>query len=226
VADVTPGGVRQFRGLDPGRIRAALASVRADVLAAGRDVGDVEVLAAVKYVPVEELGVLAEAGITLVGESRAQELVAKAQAHPAFTWDFIGNLQSRKVKSIVPHVRLIHSVASDSVLAQLRRHATDATRILVEVNVAGEPGKGGIAPAELGAFIARSPVPVVGLMTMPPAASDAETSRPIFARLRELAAAYGLSELSIGTTQDYRVALQEGATIIRLGSGLYAPRTP
>ena len=118
-----------------------------------------EVLAAVKYVPLEEMGTLAEAGITLVGENRAQELEAKAAAYPgAFRWHFIGQLQSRKVKQILPHVELIHSVASDSALSQLERHGTPETEVLVEVNVAGEEGKAGIAPADLGAFIARCPV--------------------------------------------------------------------
>jgi hypothetical protein len=216
-------GLTQFRGLDPALIRAALQRVGDVILAAGRDPDEVEVLAAVKYVPTAELGALAEAGITVVGENRAQELVEKARAHPEFTWDFIGNLQSRKVKAIVPYVRYIHSVASESVLAQLAHHATEATRVLLEVNVAGEPGKGGIGPEEIGAYIAACPVPVVGLMTMPPQAADAERNRPHFARLRELAAEHGLSELSMGTTQDYAVAVQEGATIVRLGSGLYTP---
>jgi uncharacterized pyridoxal phosphate-containing UPF0001 family protein len=182
----------------------------------------VEVLAAVKYVPLEELGVLAEAGITLVGENRAQDLEAKALAHPELRWHFIGQLQSRKVKQILPHVELIHSVASDSALRQLERHGTPETEILVEVNVAGEEGKAGIAPAELGAFIARAPVRVAGLMTMPPFADDPEASRPYFAALRELAGEHGLRRLSMGTSQDYRVAAEEGATIVRLGTTLYA----
>jgi uncharacterized pyridoxal phosphate-containing UPF0001 family protein len=218
------GGVRQFSGLQPASIAAALARVNDTIRAAGRDPAGVQVLAAVKYVPLEELGALAAAGIKLVGENRAQELVAKAEAHPEFVWDFIGNLQSRKVKTIVPHVRYIHSVATESVLAQLGRHATDATRVLIEVNVAGESGKGGVEPDALGAFIARCPVPVVGLMTMPPQAADPEQNRPHFAALRELAAAHGLRELSMGTTQDFAVAVEEGATMVRLGSGLYAER--
>jgi pyridoxal phosphate enzyme (YggS family) len=214
--------VRLIRGLDPDRIRANLERVDAEIAAAGRRRQDVQVLAAVKYVPLEELGALAEAGVRLVGENRAQDLVAKAQAHPELTWDFIGNLQSRKVKQVVAHARLIHSVATESALAQLARHANPRTRILVEVNVSGEPGKGGVAPDQLDAFIARAPVPVAGLMTMPPQAADPEDSRPYFARLRELAAERGLAELSMGTTQDYPAALREGATIIRLGTMLYA----
>jgi uncharacterized pyridoxal phosphate-containing UPF0001 family protein len=148
--------------------------------------------------------------------------VAKAQAYPsAFTWDFIGHLQSRKVKQLLPHVRYIETVASDSALKQLGRHGGPDTEILVEVNVAGEAGKSGIGPAELPGFLERCPVKVVGLMTMPPFARDPEVSRPHFAALRELAAEHGLPQLSMGTSQDYLVAVEEGATIIRLGTGLY-----
>jgi pyridoxal phosphate enzyme (YggS family) len=213
-------------GLDAARVRANAERVREEIataaLLSGREPSDVALLAAVKYVPLEELGVLAEAGLTLLGENRAQELEAKADAYPGtFTWHFIGQLQSRKVKQIVPHAELIHSVATDSALAQLERHGTPETEILVEVNVAGEQAKAGVAPAELGAFIARSPVRVTGLMTMPPFAPDPEQSRPYFARLRELAAEHGLHHLSMGTSQDYAVAVEEGATIVRVGSTLY-----
>jgi uncharacterized pyridoxal phosphate-containing UPF0001 family protein len=169
------------------------------------------------------MGALAEAGVTLVGENRLQDLEAKrARWGDAFTWDFIGNVQSRKVKGILPLVRLIHSVASDSVLAQLERHASPGTQVLVEVNVAGEAGKGGIAPPELAEFIARCPVRVAGLMTMPPFTTDPETSRPFFARLAELATDHRLERLSMGTSQDWEVAVEEGATIVRLGTTLYA----
>jgi PLP dependent protein len=173
-------------------------------------------------VPLDELGTLAAAGIAIAGENRAQDLAAKAEAHPEFRWHFIGQLQSRKVKQILPYAELIHSVASDSALRQLERHGTPETEILVEVNVAGEEGKAGIAPAVLGAFIARSPVRVVGLMTMPPFTDEPEASRPAFAALRELAGEHGLRHLSMGTSQDYRVAAEEGATIVRLGTILYA----
>jgi PLP dependent protein len=203
-------------GLDAVRIRDNLARVREE-LPEG-----VQVLAAVKYVPLEELGTLAEAGIELVGENRAQDLEAKATAHPELRWHFIGQLQSRKVKLILPHVELIHSVASDSALRQLGRHGTPETQVLVEVNTSGEEGKAGIAPGELEAFIERCPVQVVGLMTMPPFTDDPEASRPHFAALRELAREHGLRELSMGTSQDYRVAAEEGATIVRLGTSLYA----
>ena len=203
-------------GLDAGRVRDNLARVREELP------GHVQVLAAVKYVPLEELGTLAEARVELLGENRAQDLVAKATAHPEFRWHFIGQLQSRKVKVILPHVELIHSVASDSALRQLERHGTPETEILVEVNIAGEEGKAGISRGELGAFIARCPVRVVGLMTMPPPTDDPDASRPYFAALKRLADEHGLAELSMGTSQDYRVAAEEGATIVRLGTGLYA----
>jgi PLP dependent protein len=205
-----------IRGLDARRVADNLARVR-DVI--GRD--DVAVLAAVKYLAVEELGTLAEAGITVVGENRAQELEVKAQAHPELTWDFIGHLQSRKVKQVLPLVRWIHSVASDSALKELGRHGTADTQVLVEVNVAREEGKSGVLPEELDAFLERSPVTVAGLMTMPPLAERPEDSRRWFAALAELAGVRDLRELSMGTSQDYAVAAQEGATIVRLGTILY-----
>jgi PLP dependent protein len=205
-----------FHDIDPARVRAHLGEVTA--AAAGR----AEVLVACKYVPLEEMGTLAAAGVELVGENRLQDLAAKHERCGAdFTWDFIGNLQSRKVRRVLPLVRLIHSVATDSVLEQLGRHGTPATEVLIEVNVAEEEGKSGVAPAELAEFIARCPVRVSGLMTMPPFAEDPESSRPHFARLAELAAANGLGRLSMGTSQDWQVALEEGATIIRLGSALF-----
>jgi len=206
-----------IHGLEADRIQANLERVRERVGA------DVEILAATKYVPAEELAVLAEAGVELVGENRLQDMEEKRERYgDAFTWDFIGNLQSRKVKRILSLVRLIHPVASDSALEQLGRHGDESTEVLVEVNVAGEESKGGVAPAELGAFIERCPVSVVGLMTMPPFSTDPEASRPAFARLAELAADHDLSRLSMGTSQDWEVAVDEGATIIRLGTELYA----
>jgi PLP dependent protein len=205
-----------IHGLEADRIRDNLARIR------DRVGPDVEILAATKYVPPEELEALAEAGVELVGENRLQDLEAKRERWAdAFTWDFIGNLQSRKVKRILPLVRLIHSIASDSALEQLRRHGTDETEVLVEVNVAGEESKGGVAPADLGDFIERCPVRVGGLMTMPPFSTDPEASRPTFARLAELAGEHGLRRLSMGTSQDWEVAVEEGATIIRLGTALY-----
>ena len=215
-----------IHGLRAEDVRKNLEAVHERLDAAGRNPADVQILAAVKYLPAEELAALAEGGITLVGENRAQDLVSKSAEHPDFTWDFIGALQSRKVPVVLPHVRYIHSVASDSALEQLARHGTAATRILVEVNVAGDSGKSGIVPSELPAFLERCPVTVAGLMTMPPLAADAEQSRRHFAALRELAASYGLRELSMGTSQDYGVAAEEGATIIRLGSLLYRRVAP
>ncbi|MGH2919710.1 MAG: YggS family pyridoxal phosphate-dependent enzyme [Solirubrobacteraceae bacterium] len=213
-------------GLTADRVRDNLAEVRERIAAAarraGRDAQDVEVVAAVKYVPAEELGTLAEAGIKVAGENRAQDLRAKIEVHgDAFTWDFIGHVQSRKVKQIAPLVRLIHSVSTDSVLEQLRRHAPPELRVLVEVNVAGDEGKEGIAPGALDEFLERCPVPVAGLMTMPPFAEQPQDSRRWFAALRELAEPRGLKELSIGTTQDYEVAVEEGATLVRIGTSLY-----
>jgi uncharacterized pyridoxal phosphate-containing UPF0001 family protein len=205
-----------IHGIDPARVAANLERVRED---AGEEV---EILAATKYVPEEEMGALAEAGVTLVGENRQQSLSAKRERWgEAFEWDFIGALQSRKVKQLLPICRLIHSVASDSALEQLGRHGTPGTEVLVEVNVAGEEGKAGIAPPDLADFIARCPVRVSGLMTMPPFSENAEDSRPHFAHLAELAASHNLSRLSMGTSQDWRVAVQEGATIVRLGTSLY-----
>jgi PLP dependent protein len=200
--------------MDAARVRENLERVR------DRIGTDVEICAAIKYVGEEDLPALAEGGIELVGENRAQDLIAKQEHHgELFTWDFIGALQSRKVKDVAPRVRLIHSVASDSALRRLER---DPPReVLVQVNLAGEESKVGIEPEELGAFIERCPVPVGGLMTMPPLAEDPEESRPYFARLAELAAEHGLARLSMGTSQDYEVAVEEGATIVRLGTVLY-----
>jgi PLP dependent protein len=225
---------RLIDDLDVERIRANVARVRQEIDAAAERSaparsggGDraVELLAAVKYVRAQDLPLLAEAGIRLVGENRAQDLAAKHSVHgELFEWDFIGQLQSRRVREIVPYARLIHSVASESALRALERSlplARPALRILVEVNVARERGKAGVEPERLGEFIARSPVPVAGLMTMPPLAQDPEQSRPWFAALRQLAREHGLAELSMGTSQDYLVAVEEGATIVRIGTKLY-----
>jgi pyridoxal phosphate enzyme (YggS family) len=225
-------------GLRAGVVRANLERLRSEIAAAveraelrrpGRARGTVEILAAVKYVAPEELPVLADAGVRLVGENRAQDLQEKVAAHGAlFEWDFIGQLQSRRVRAIVPHVRLIHSLASESALRELERHlelAAPGLRVLLEVNVAGEAGKAGIAPADVDAFIARSPLPVAGLMTMPPASPRAEDSRRWFAALRELADERSLEHLSMGTSQDYVVAVEEGATIVRIGTNIYHERS-
>jgi pyridoxal phosphate enzyme (YggS family) len=209
------------------RIRAeiATASERAQPRLTAGERRPVEILAAVKYVASADLPLLADAGIALVGENRAQDLQEKVAAHgDLFEWDFIGQLQSRRVRLIVPHARLIHSLASESALRELERHldiARPGLRVLLEVNVAGDAGKAGIAPAEIGPYIARSPVPVAGLMTMPPLSPEPEDSRRWFAALRELADAHGLEHLSMGTSQDHVVAVEEGATIVRIGTNLY-----
>jgi PLP dependent protein len=207
--------VEPFRNIDSSRVAARVAAVKAE-LPAGT-----ELLVAGKYVPVDEMGALAKAGVGLVGENRLADLTAKRERWgDSFQWDFIGNLQSRKVKDVLPLVRLIHSVHSDSVMKQLGNHGDDRTEVLIQVNVAGEERKGGVRPDDLGPAIERCPVRVVGLSTMPPFSGDPEQSRPHFARLAELAAEHGLSRLSMGTSQDWRVALEEGATIVRLGSTL------
>lgn len=203
--------------IDAGRLAANLEEARA---VAGEGV---EILVATKYVPLEEMDKLAAAGVRLVGENRQQDLAAKHERWGEdFTWDFIGNLQSRKVKQVLPLCRLIHSVATDSVLDQLGKHAGPETEVLIEVNLSGEEVKGGVDPADLPGFVERCPVTVGGLMTMPPFSPDPEHSRPYFARLAELAAAHRLPRLSMGTSQDWRVAVEEGATIVRLGHALFA----
>jgi uncharacterized pyridoxal phosphate-containing UPF0001 family protein len=196
------------------RVRANLERVR------DRIGPDVEILAATKYVHPDDLPALAEGGVELVGENRAQDMLDKQSRHgDLFSWDFIGALQSRKVKDVAPAVRLIHSVASDSALRQLERHP--AREVLIQVNVAGEEGKAGIAPDELSEYLERSPVPVSGLATMAPFAERGEDNRRHFARLAELAAEHGLERLSMGTTQDFEAAVAEGATIVRVGTVLY-----
>ncbi|HET6999012.1 MAG TPA: YggS family pyridoxal phosphate enzyme [Solirubrobacterales bacterium] len=205
-----------IHGIEAEKVRTNLERVR-ETVGAG-----VEILVATKYVPLEEMGTLGEAGVRLVGENRQQDLTAKHERWgDAFEWDFIGNLQSRKVKQVLPLCRLVHSVATDSVLRELGKHGGPETEVLVEVNVSGEADKGGVAPENLRDFIERCPVRVGGLMTMPPFSQDPEASRPYFARLADLAAANGLRRLSMGTSQDWRVAVEEGATIIRLGTTLF-----
>jgi PLP dependent protein len=209
-----------FTGLRVERVRDNLKRILERIAAGARDPRGVAVLAATKYVPADELPVLAKAGIELVGENRAQDLLAKQEAHhDLFTWDFIGAIQSRKLKDIAPNVRLIHSISSESALRRLEQN--QAQEVLIQVNVAGEESKEGIDPTELGDYIERCPSPVSGLMTMPPFVERAEDSRRHFARLAELAAEHGLERLSMGTSQDYEVAVEEGATIVRLGSVLY-----
>jgi PLP dependent protein len=193
----------------PDAIRSAYERIRAELGP------EVTIVAATKYVGVDELGALAEAGIEVVGENRAQDLEAKhARFGDAFRWHFIGHLQSRKAKTVNELCELCHSLASESAAKRLTIPA------LVEVNLSGEPTKSGILEPELEDFLGFY-AHVIGLMTMPPATADPEDSRPYFRRLRELGERFGLRELSMGTSQDYRVAADEGATMVRLGSVLY-----
>ena len=195
--------------LSPETVRANYERIRGELAP------DVTIVAATKYVDVEDLPALAEAGIEVVGENRAQDLEAKhAQHGDAFRWHFIGHLQSRKARTVNELCELCHSLASESAAQRLEIPA------LVEVNLSGEESKSGILEAELEDFLALY-ANVVGLMTMPPFTDDEEASRPYFRRLRELAERNGLRELSMGTSQDYRVAADEGATMVRLGSVLY-----
>jgi uncharacterized pyridoxal phosphate-containing UPF0001 family protein len=204
--------------IDAGLVRERLAEVRAE----GGE--GVRVLVATKYVPDDDLPALAEAGVDLVGENRLDDLERKHERFgELFEWHFIGGLQSRKVRGILPLVSLIHSVASASAMEQINSRAPKGTQILLQVNVAAEEAKEGISPDAVGEFIENSEVEVAGLATMPPFAHDPEESRAHFARLAGLAGEHGLSELSMGTSQDWRVALEEGATIIRLGSALLKP---
>ena len=197
--------------MSPDAVRANLERIRSEVGP------DVTIVAATKYVALEDLGVLAAAGVEVVGENRAQDLERKHAAHGnAFRWHFIGHLQSNKAKVVNGICELVHSLASESAAQRLSVPA------LIEVNLSGEPSKSGVSPDELPALVAAYG-DVRGLMTMPPAAADPEQSRPYFRRLRELAAEHGLSELSMGTSQDYRVAAEEGATLIRVGSVLLEP---
>jgi len=223
--------------LEPGRVRANLAAVHDRVDRAcersGRNPRDVELLAATKYVPVELMGALQAAGIELVGENTAQALTEKhAEYGESLTFDFIGHLQSRKVKQVLPLVRMVHSVQSESALAQVERHGQSGARLLLQVNVAGDESKDGLGPAAVGGFLedaAARGVRFSGLMTMPPLATAPEEARPHFAALRELAERlrgewapqHEFDVLSMGTSQDFGVAVEEGATICRLGGVLY-----
>ena len=195
--------------MSPDAVRANLERIRGEI---GPDVA---IVAATKYVRIEEMDALAQAGVEIVGENRAQDLERKHAAYgDAFRWHFIGHLQSNKAKTVNGVCELVHSLASESAARRLQVPA------LVEVNLSGESSKSGVSPEELPSLLTAYP-DVRGLMSMPPAADDPEDSRPYFRRLRELAAAHGLAELSMGTSQDYRVAVEEGATLVRLGSVLF-----
>jgi pyridoxal phosphate enzyme (YggS family) len=219
-------------------VRERLAEVRGRVAAAataaGRDPAEVRVLVATKYVAAEHLGVLREAGVDLIGENRAQDLAAKHELYPdAFEYHFIGHLQSRKTKLVLPLVSLIHSVSSLSVVQEIEARAANATDVLLEVNIAGEDSKSGLAPGDVDTFLGEAAgfpkVRFCGLMCMPPLTAAAEDARPHFARTRELAqrlstswqGTYTFRQLSMGTSADYEVAAQEGATIVRVGSVLF-----
>jgi pyridoxal phosphate enzyme (YggS family) len=229
----------RYSQLDPERVRANVAAARERIAAAcaraGRDPASVELLAATKYVEAEEMETLVAAGVELVGENTARDLVAKRDRFgDRLTFDFIGHLQSRKTRDVLPRVRLIHSVESESVLRQIERHASGRTRVLVEVNVSGEQSKHGLAPEAVDAFVASaaaySKVGFAGLMTMPPLSAEPDLARPYFVALRELAerlrpswqGTHEFETLSMGTSQDFEVAVEEGATVVRLGAVLYA----
>ena len=195
--------------MSPDEIRARYARIKEEVGPG------VTVVAATKYVSIADMATLAEAGIEVVGENRAQDLLAKHDAYGGvFRWHFIGHLQSRKATVVNRICELVHSLDSESAARRLTIPA------LVEVNLSGEPTKSGVEPDGLDAFLALY-ADVRGLMTMPPPADDPEASRPYFQRLRALAEAHGLPELSMGTSQDYRVAAEEGATYVRVGSVLW-----
>lgn len=224
--------------LDHNLIRANFSRVKDEAAAAcaraSRSPADVEILVATKYVTLEGMEALAQAGITLVGENRAQDLAAKHALYgDRFTWDFIGHLQSNKVRQILPVVRLIHSLDSLSTAAEIDRRADGPTEVLLEVNIGGEEGKYGIIPTEVDRFLEEASlypkVNFAGLMTMPPLAADPEAVRPHFAALRRLQSqlnqkwngSHDFRHLSMGTSGDYVVAVEEGATIIRVGSVLF-----
>ncbi len=191
------------------QVRERLARVRDEVGP------EVTIVAATKYVPVAQMAVLAEAGIEVVGENKAQDLETKHAAHgDSFRWHFIGHLQSRKAKTVNDICELVHSLDSESAARRLEVPA------LLQVNLAGEESKSGVSPEEIRAFIGLYPR-IRGFSTMPPATDDPESSRPYFRKLHELAQEHGLTELSMGTSQDYKVAVEEGATMIRIGSVLY-----
>jgi PLP dependent protein len=222
-------------------VRTNLAEARAAVdeaaATSGRPAGSVAILAAVKYVTRDDLQAIAEAGVDLVGENRTDALISKQDGYAdAFRWDFIGHLQSRKARDLVGRVELVHALSAESTARQIDTRSEHPQDVLVEVNIAADPGKEGVSPAELDPFLellaGLSKVRVRGLMTMPPFAEDPAASRPFFAQLRELAAAstqrwtgtHTFDVLSMGTSQDYAVAAAEGATIVRLGSVLYGGR--
>ncbi len=228
---------------NPDDVIAGVAATQARIAEAcarvGRDPAGVEIVAAVKYLAVEDLPLLHAAGIRRVGENRTNQLIVKQDAYgDLFTWDFIGHLQSRKVKEIVGRVSLIHSLFTESMADQLETRSTRPQDVLVEVNVTGDPGKDGVAPDALDALLERlaqqGNIRVQGLMTMPAFATDPEDSRAAFAALRVLAersterwaGTHSFEHLSMGTSQDFAIAVEEGATLVRVGSVLLEPAEP
>jgi pyridoxal phosphate enzyme (YggS family) len=227
--------------IDVPRLRAALDEARERIddacRASGRVAGSAELVLAGKYVPAHEAPALVQAGAGVIGENRLQDLVAKQQAlggDDAVTFDFIGHLQGRKVKDVLPRVRLIHSVDRESLIEEIGRRAEHPARVLLQVNLAGEESKGGFAPDELDAAVARASqagIVVGGLMALPPFTDDPEASRPWFERLRALrdglagrwSPDHDLRDLSMGTSQDFVVAVEAGATIVRVGRGIVDP---
>jgi hypothetical protein len=217
--------VELVKNVDPERVRSNLAEIRSRIAAAAPAgvAGDsVEVVAATKYVPNELMPFLAEGGVTVAGENRFQDLLSKQESHgDLFTWDFIGDLQSRKAPALVGKVRLIHSLGSLSALEKLERAEGGDQEVLVQVNIAEEVSKSGVSPDELSRFLDSDGCKVVGLMTMPPYTETPEESRRWFAALRELGDTHGLERFSMGTSQDYEIAVSEGATMVRVGSLLW-----
>jgi len=223
--------------IDPDRLRSALEEERERLDAAaergGRPAGSVEIVLAAKYVPPSDAGALVAAGVRVVGENRLQDLEARrAVVGDDLTYDFIGHLQRRKVRSVLPLVRLVHTLDSARLAEEIQARASGPTRLLIEVNVAGEETKCGIVPRSLEAFIDGvshlDRVVVGGLMALPPAVTDPEHSRPHFAAVRELAerlrprwaGRHDLRDLSMGTSQDAVIAAEEGATLVRIGRSL------
>lgn len=224
MAGVTPPRRVLIEHVDGALIAGRLRELR-ERIAAATPVGATppEVLVASKYFAPSAIADLIDAGGTLLGENRAEVIAGKQAAAEGRTvqWDFIGELQSRKAAALAPLVQRIHTLASASAARKLQAVAERGEavpRLLVQVNVAGEPGKGGIAPGELPELLeAAGGLPVTGLMTMPPLAGRAEDNRRWFAALRALADRHGLTECSMGTSQDVLVAAQEGATVVRVG---------
>lgn len=211
-------------------VRSNLAAIEQRVARAcervERDPSAMQICAATKYADAAGMTALAEAGVRIAAENRLQDMIAKQDAiGDVFDWHFIGAIQSRKIREIAGRVSMIHSLATESARDKLKDLDFEPPQVLVQVNVSGEDSKQGIAPDALGEFIEKTPVPVCGLMTMPPLTEDPEGARPYFAQLRELAKEHGLTELSMGTSQDFAVAVEEGATLIRVGSVLFTPQT-